>query len=257
MRNSCIIMMLFMFFSAHASDVEREKRLAAEIEDSIIDGDGLYLKANGFEFFNIYTEAETEDVKGAVIILHGRGYHPDWEGVVNPLRVGLTTAGWDTLSMQMPVLEKQAKYYDYVSIFHESFPRMEAGVRYLEGHGVKNIVLIAHSCSVHMAMAWFEESEFKELNGFIGIGMGATDYKQPMKKTFPLGRISIPVMDVYGGDEYPAVIRGAGDRLTQIRQAGNKKSLQISIPGADHYFHNKGDELTKVVSQWLDTLTNE
>ena len=253
-KNVLVIIMLFVFSGVFASDIEREKRLAAEIEESIIDGDVLYLKSNDLEFFNIYTEAETEDDKGAVIILHGRGYHPDWEDVVQPLRVELAAKGWNTLSMQMPVLEKTAKYYDYVPILHQSFPRIEAGIQYLEQQGINNIVLIAHSCSVHMAMSWFESSEFKKLSAFIGIGMGATDYKQPMEKPFPLDRISIPVMDVYGGDEYPAVIKGAGNRLRMMRQAGHKKSLQISVPGADHYFHNKGRELTSVISEWLDTL---
>ena len=253
-KNTFVIIMLLMFSAVFASDIEREKRLAAEIEDSILDGDVLYLKSDDLEFFNIYTEAETDGIKGAVIILHGRGYHPDWEDVVKPLRVGLAARGWNTLSMQMPVLGKKAKYYDYVPILHEAFPRIEAGIRYLEEQGIKNIVLIAHSCSVHMAMSWFEKSGFKKLNAYIGIGMGATDYKQPMEKPLPLDQISIPVMDVYGGDEYPAVIKGAGDRLKMMNQSGHKKSLQISVPGADHYFHDKGEELTSVISEWLDTL---
>ena len=39
-----------------------------------------------------------------MIILHGRGYHPDWAEVANPLRVGLAE-GWNTLSLKMPVLD--------------------------------------------------------------------------------------------------------------------------------------------------------
>ena len=254
MRIISIIMMLFSALNTSASDIEREQRLAAEIEDGIIDGDGLYLISEGFEFFNILTEAQTDKAKGAVIILHGRGFHPDWEDVVNPLRVGLAEKGWATLSMQMPVLEKQAKYYDYVPILHESFPRIEAGIGYLEKQGFSKIILIAHSCSVHMTMAWFEESGFNKLNAYIGIGMGATDYKQVMKKSFPLDRISIPLMDVYGEDEYPAVLREAGNRLVLIKKSGHSKSVQVSVPDANHYFHNKGDELTAVIAQWLDTL---
>ena len=63
LRNAFVFIMLLTFFDASAANLEREKRLAEEIEDSIMDGDALYLKADDFEFINIYSEAETENVK--------------------------------------------------------------------------------------------------------------------------------------------------------------------------------------------------
>ena len=41
-----------------ASDLEREKRLASEIVDSIMDGDAEFLSAGDYEFLAIYTEAD-------------------------------------------------------------------------------------------------------------------------------------------------------------------------------------------------------
>ena len=237
-----------------ASDLAREQRMADEIVDSILDGDAVYLKSGNHEFLNIYTEAAAEPTKGAVIVLHGRGYHPNWEDVVQPLRVGLAESGWDTLSMQMPVLEKSAKYYDYVPIFKESFPRIEAGISYLQQQGHQKIVLIAHSCSVHMVMAWVDAGRFKGIDAYAGIGMGATDYKQPMAKPFPLEKMTVPVLDIYGANEYPAVLNGARLRLEMINKAGNKKSKQQSIAEANHYFTDYGDALLKAMNVWLDTL---
>ena len=94
---SCYLFPLVVFLlfvavlgrEAIASDLEREKRMAAEIVDAILDGDPVMLEADGIEFLSIYTEAMEDPVKGNVIILHGRGYHPDWAEVANPLRVGL------------------------------------------------------------------------------------------------------------------------------------------------------------------------
>ena len=100
---------------ASEPDFARESRLADEIVDVIFDGDPVWLEADGREFLGIYTEAD--DSTAAVIILHGRGFHPDWADTVNPLRVGLVERGYDTLSLQMPVLEKDARYYDYVPVF--------------------------------------------------------------------------------------------------------------------------------------------
>ena len=254
MRVNIVTAILWLVFTevAIASDMAREQRMADEVVDAILDGDAVYLKSDGHDFLNIYTEAE--NAKGAVIILHGRGVHPDWEDVAHPLRVGLVESGWNTLSMQMPVLEKTTKYYDYVPIFKESFPRIESGVSYLQRQGNNKIVLVAHSCSVHMTMAWVDAGRLKNVDAYIGIGMGATDYKQPMAKPLALDKLTIPVFDVYGGNEYPAVLKTAEDRWAMIKRAGNSKSKQQVVPNADHYFTDQGDALLKVVSNWLDTL---
>lgn len=72
---------------AQGSDLEREARLAAEIEGSIVVGEPLYLTADGHDFLALYTLAEP--ARGSTLILHGRGYQPDWPLVAGPLREGL------------------------------------------------------------------------------------------------------------------------------------------------------------------------
>ena len=237
---------------AGASDIAREKRLASQVVDSIIDGEAVFLKSGEHEFLSIYTE--TDEPRGAVIIMHGRGFHPNWEDVAYPLRVGLVEQGWNTLSLQMPVLGKEAKFYDYLEIMDEAMPRIEAGIDYLKQQGIEKIVLISHSCSVHMAMAWVDAGRMRDIDAFVGVGMGAVDYQQPMKKPFPLEKFTVPVLDVYGEDEYPAVIKGAAERLAAMQKAGNPKSKQVTVPGANHYFTDEGDALLEVVGPWLQGL---
>ena len=116
-------------FSCTAADLERENRLAEQIVDAILDGEPIQLSTGKHDFLAIETPAETDKEKGAVIILHGRGTHPDWSQVANPLRTALPAEGWATLSLQMPVLAKDAKFYDYVPIFPEALPRIDAGIR--------------------------------------------------------------------------------------------------------------------------------
>ena len=238
--------------AAFASDLQREKRMADEIVDAILDGDAVFLEASDHEFLSIYTEAD--EPKGTAIILHGRGFHPDWQDAINPLRVGLAESGWNTLSVQMPVLEKQAKYYDYLPLFSEAIPRIEAAIAYAREQQKGKVVLIAHSCGAHMAMAWADTESFESIDAYVGIGMGATDYQQPMKQPFPLDRIKVPVLDVYAENDYPAVLRMAPERLRLIELAANKKSRQVVIKGAAHYYVDKGDALTRVIEQWLQTL---
>ena len=249
-----LLSLLLASQSALASDLAREQRLAEQTEELVFDGEVIYLESAGHEFMNIYMETEAEDVKGAAIILHGRGYHPDWKRVAKPLRIGLPESGWTTLSMQMPVLDKQARYYDYVKIMPEAFPRIEAGIDFLKEEGFKKIVLIAHSCSVHMVMAWLDAKRFRDIDAFVGIGMGATDYQQPMAKPLPLDQLSVPILDIYGSAEYPAVTYGAVERLDFIKRAANKKSAQIIVPEADHYFTDQDEALLEVVSEWMQGL---
>jgi pimeloyl-ACP methyl ester carboxylesterase len=251
-------LLLGLFYAAAAlaagADLEREQRIHNQIVDAIFDGEPLTLSADGHDFLAIHMQSDAEPKKGAAIILHGRGLHPNWETVVQPLRVALPESGWDTLAIQMPVLEKEAKYFDYVPIFPEAYPRIEAAIAYLKEQGVDTIVLIAHSCGAHMAMNWIGEHGDQAIAAYVGIGMGATDYKQPMVEPFPLDRMAIPVLDVYGSKDYPAVLRMAPERRALIEKAGNPQSGQQVIEGAEHYFNGHNDALVETISNWLNGL---
>ncbi len=234
-------------------DLAREKRMASEVEETILDGEVISLSANGQSFMALDMAAEGK-TKGGIIILHGRGFHPNWADAIQPLRTQLPTQGWRTLSLQMPVLEKTAKYYDYVPLFALAAPRIEAGIRYLKDQGIKKIVLLAHSCGAHMAMDWIRKKGDGMIDAYIGAGMGATDYRQKMAQPFPLDSMTVPVLDIYGEKDYPAVIRMATERKTAIDKVGNPKSRQVIVPAADHYFTDQGDALVERVAAWLDNL---
>ena len=245
---------LLIALPVSAADYEREQRLSDQIVDAIMDGEAVDLEAAGRSFLGIHMQSDAEQIKGGVILLHGRGLHPNWESVVQPLRITLPENGWHTLSIQMPVLHKQAKYYDYLPLLPEAQPRIEAAITYLKQQGVENIVLIAHSCGAHMAMHRVRQQGEKGLAAYVGIGMGATDYKQKMPHPFPLEKMSIPVFDIYAENDFPAVLRMAPDRLAMIKKAGNPQSAQLQIPGAEHYFEGYDDELVEAISHWLNGL---
>ena len=237
-------------------DLAREQRMAEQIVDAIFDGEPLELASGEHQFLAILAEAES--AKGTVVILHGRGFHPDWETVVQPLRIGLTKYGWNTLSIQLPVLHKTAKYYDYVDVFPHAIPRIESALDFARQQTPEGkVVVLAHSCGTHMAHHWIthrQSDPSTTFDAYVGIGMGATDYGQKMVEPFPLAKIAVPVFDVFGEKDYPAVLRLAEQRLQLIGVAGNTKSAQQGIPGATHYFQGHEDQLTEVVGQWLDTL---
>jgi pimeloyl-ACP methyl ester carboxylesterase len=255
--NPSLLQKFYNQFTDAKPDYEREDRMIGEIEDAVMDGDVEYLPlSNNREAFSIFMEAETDEVKGGVIILHSRGYHANWDSVIKPVRVGMTTKGWHSLSVQMPVLNKRATYYDYVPIFPYSHERIEAAINFYKELGIDNIVLISHGCGAHMAMSYFDKFGDNNISAYVGIGMGATDYKQKVIKRMPLDIILKPVLDVYGEKDFSGVKRSAPNRKWLMNIANNKQSKQMVIKKADHYYKEKGtaDKLVEVIDDWLSGL---
>ena len=233
-------------------DYEREQRLADQIVDDIFDGEPIWLDANQHKFLGIHTLNE-ESPKGTVIIIHGRGYHPDWPEVAGPLRTGLVEAGWSTLSLQMPVLEKGKKYYDYLPLLPYAHKRIEAAIEYINELDDQTIVLAAHSCGAHMANDWLNQADDAGIDGYIIMGAGATDYQQDLKTPFPFAKMQIPIFDLYGEEEFPRPLDMVPERKALIEQGGNAQSKQQLLPKADHYFQDAGEPLTEAVAEWLNS----
>lgn len=252
-----LFMTAWLFFaaaSAYAFDLQKELRMKNQIVDYIMDGEAVQLQAGSHEFLSIYMESDNLPARGAVIIMHGRGYHPNWPELVYPLRSGLPEHGWNTLSIQMPVLDNEASFYDYLDIVPESLPRIDAAVEFLKQKKIHNIILLAHSCSVHMAVPWLQQNPHRGARAFIGVGMGSTDKGQPMPKPFPLEQIKIPILDIRGEYDYPAVMRNAPRRWASMQKAGNAKSQQRVVEKSDHYFTDRGEALLLEVVDWLNRL---
>ncbi len=239
---------------AFASNLMKEQRMREQVADYVMNGDAIFLHNGSYDFFTIYMQSIVQPAKGTIIIVHGRGFHPNWPELIYPLRIGLPTKGWNTLSIQMPVLSSDKSFYDYLEILHEAHPRLNAAVQYLHKKGEDNIILLAHSCGVHMAFDWLHESPSSGITAFIGIGMSSVDRGQPMLKPFALEDIKIPVFDIYGEYDYHSVQLNAPQRLMRIDQAGHPKSKQQRIDKANHYFTDRNDILLKEISFWLDSL---
>ncbi|MDC9715578.1 MAG: DUF3530 family protein [Gammaproteobacteria bacterium] len=238
-------------------DLLREQRMVDEIADAVMDGDVEYLPLkNDKEVFSIFMESEADKPKGGVIILHNRGQHANWADAIKPLRTGLTEQGWHTLSVQMPVLGKEAKYYDYVPIFPYSHERIDAAIDFYHEKGINNVVLIAHGCGAHMAMSYVDKYNSDKIKAFVGIGMGATDYKQKIVNGFPLNKMPVPLLDIYAAQDFSGVRNLSVYRGKLIKMAGNKKSAQIIVKDSDHYYksNKSAERLITKVGDWLNAL---
>ncbi len=248
----CAVILEIPAFGDDVPDYDREARINEQIEPYLFDGDAVWLSDGEREFLSVHIEVEAS--RGAIILLHGRDVHLDEEELIGPLRVGLSEHGWDTLSVQMPVLEKGKTYYDYVPILKYAHPRIEAAVRYLEEQGATTIVLAAHSCGVHMANDWMNSVSDPPIDGYIAMGLGTTDAGQDLQTPFPIGNLAIPVLDIYGTREYPRPLDMVPYRQELLKQNGNPMSMQIPVEGATHFFHGYGQVMVGKLAGWLDGL---
>lgn len=240
------------------SDTDKEQRWANQIVDFLIEGESQWLQAGEQRFLSIYTPSAVERPKGAVVLLHGRGVHPDWPQVIQPLRTQLPQKGWATLSIQLPVLPNKAGLEEYVPLFEESPVRIKAALDFLEQRGFKNIVLMGHSLGNNMATDFLAHSRDKRVQAFVGVSMEAA--RQPKKfevldNVVGLFQVKVPVLDIYGSEAIEPVIKSVDRRAYVIYQALNKKSRQIEIKGANHFFQGFENELVQTITLWLDKAT--
>jgi pimeloyl-ACP methyl ester carboxylesterase len=250
-----IITLTVLSFTTLASDLAKEKRWADQIVDAILDGDAAWLNDGTSEFLGIYTEA-VEDKSRAVIIMHGTGIHPDWQQVIQPLRVGLTEYNWNTLSIQMPILPNEAEYTEYAPLYDEVAPRINAAIKYLQDNGSNNIILVGHSQGAAMT-AYYLSTPRKDVSGFVAIGMASFADDPRMNSIKALEKINVPVLDLYGGEDLELVLSSSRARAESANIAGNKNYTQVKLPGSNHFFDGRENELVESVAGWLDKLAEK
>ena len=247
-KNLLLLCFVSLALNAHASDLAKEKRWADQVIEAILDGDAVWLNDGAHDFLGIYTEAEEESGR-AVIVMHGTGVHPDWTQVVQPLRVGLTEHGWNTLSIQMPVLANEAKHEDYAPLYDEVAPRIDAAIAYLKENGLKQIVLIGHSQGASMT-AYYLSAKDKDVGGFVAIGLSGHAEDIRMNGVSSIEKIKVPMLDLYGDEDLEGILESTKSREVAAQKSANKDFSQRKIQG-NHFYDGNEEGLVDAVSDWL------
>jgi pimeloyl-ACP methyl ester carboxylesterase len=223
------------------SDYAREKRWAEQIVPTLVSGEAVWLEAPRTEkFLGIYTEAPS--AKGAIILAHGLGVHPDW-GVIGELRTRLADAGYTTLSVQMPLLAADAPAARYPVLFWEADARFAGALTYLRRKHYNKIWLVSHSMGSRMANHYISAHPQVPLAGWISLSISSGDIG-------PLKRIKFPVYDVYAENDLEAVVMGAPKRAAALKPL--RGSSQTMVFGADHYFAKKEKDLVSLIRLLLE-----
>jgi pimeloyl-ACP methyl ester carboxylesterase len=224
------------------SDYAREKKWSDEVVPGIVVGDALFLEQrSGHKFLSIYTEAT--NAKASVVLVHGVGAHPDW-GLIGRVRSALPDHGYATLSVQMPVLAQAARIEEYHSTFAEAGERLKIATDFLRAKGYTKVAIVSHSMGSRMTHDYLTRDANARASAWVCIGWASEDSD--------FSRVSIPVLDLFGENDLPSVLKGATRRAASLKHTLG--SQQIKAPATDHYFSNHHVELIKYVREFLDKV---
>ena len=221
----------------------REKRWADEIVPGVVVGDALRLKTgDGIEFLALYTQAER--AKGAVLLMHGPGLHPD-HGITGELRVHLADRGYTTLSLQMPILAAEVDDGGaYRALFPEAARRIAAGMQFLQGKGAGRIFLVSHAMGAGMANDYLRRNRNAPVSAWVALSFyGVFD---------ALDGPAFPILDLYGAADYRG-IRGPADERAQILRA-RPGSKQLAVPEGGRFLAGGEKTVLREVAAFLDAL---
>ena len=235
-----LILLSNIVFAQVVPDYAKEARWASFVEDGLMDGDVVWLINGDREFLTILTESESDSSKVA-IVMHGLGVHPDWIGVIQPLRLSLTEQGYHTLSIQLPVLANGVDGKEYDALNGDSDKRIQAAVDYILSTGKSADLLVAHSRGTTMATYYLASHLKHPFKKFVAVGMngGSIPY---------LPDITIPTLDLYGTEDIDPVLTTVKQR--QAASIHNTRYSQKQITG-DHFFNDQNELLTQTVGDWL------
>ncbi len=226
------------FASEGAADYAREKKWADEVVPGLVVGDPVYLQTprGHHKFLTLFTPVN--DTTKAVIVVHGMGIHPDW-GMVGTLRTELADRGFTTLSIQMPILAADARSEAYPPTFPEAAERIGEAVAFLKGKGYSQLAIVSHSLGSRMSHVYLTGKPDAAVKTWasLGISMGA----------YQTGEL--PVLDLYGENDLPPVLKLAGERKGSLKAAGSKQQV---IQRADHFFTSREGEMVAAVADFLN-----
>lgn len=230
-----------------APNLKREKIIYQQNLKEIFDGEHNFVDYKYGEFSLIEIFDDNND--SAILFLHGRGLYPNEQKLAYPIRTELSNK-YNTYSIQLPVLKKLSTYYDYTKIFYDSDERIKSAIEYISTKNA-NIIVVAHSCGVHMLMSLINNEKLSEnISSLVLIGSGAVDKGQKLIYKYPYSKIPIPILDIYGEYDFNYVISKADERK-RIIETINNKSKQIQIKSSNHYHEDNSSELIAHVKKWL------
>ena len=223
------------------SDFAREKRWADQVVPSIVVGEATFLRsADGVRFLALW--AAPEKPRGAVMLLHGPGLHPN-HGITGELRVALVDRGYATLSLQMPVAPPEVDDGEaYRALYPEAGERILAGLAFLRAKGYARAAVVSHAMGSGMFYAWWRKSRDPAIAAWVAMSFFGV-FEDVAGAPFP-------VFDVYGAEDYRGIRGNAEERMEVLAKV--KGARQLAVPEGGRFLAGGEAALLREVPAFLD-----
>lgn len=219
------------------------------------------LKSGSKSFIALYRKQTSGNPQGGIILLHGRGTHPDWQTIIRPIRKALPKYGWSTLSIQLPVLDNEKKLIDHVKLFDPSVERINAAISYLKSQNIRNIAIIGYELGATIGAYSLTKIKGDGIKAYVGISMLSTRKNRTLDTSLSLALVKTPVFDIYASNDTDDVLAATVERTSLIYQhrrlqpqGRDPKSVryrQWQVDGAGPKYLSYENHLVKRIRSWL------
>ena len=105
-----------------------------------------------------------------------------------------------------------------------------------------------------MLMSYIRSNKLPpHIKSLVLIGSGAVDKGQRLLNPYPYAKITVPILDIYGENDFRLVLKRSKDRRQSIEEISGK-SKQVEIKLSNHYHDDNSNEIIDQVNKWLSTL---
>ncbi|MFK8068031.1 MAG: DUF3530 family protein [Gammaproteobacteria bacterium] len=170
-----------------------ESEISTQIEKALTTGEAIWLGEEGANFLGLYKSNSFKETLGGILFLHDMGSNSDWPNLIKPLRLAFPKKGWDTLSIQLPMVNVDAEKTAYLSHFDEAVSRTNAGIEFLKQKGLTSIVILGHGMGSIVAIFDLNKNPQELVKGLIAMSLSGSDtIKPPLKETPPSEKLTAP-----------------------------------------------------------------
>jgi len=221
----------------------RESNINEQFVQEQFDSDIINIRLDDNKTFVMLQNVESTNT-APILLLHGRGLYPNEPLVMNPIREGLESE-YNIFSIQLPVLDKGATYYDYKKIFTYSNERiLKVLEKIYSEHG--KVIIIAHSCGAHMLGSYLDSKGSLYLDSVVLLGAGAVD-KDQTADFFDYSSLGIKLLNVYGEFDHNSVVQ----HNSYLMSLESENITHIMINDADHYYRDQSESVLLILKKWL------
>ena len=190
------------------ADLQSTQRLeAAWTEAADLDGEVVELAAGETSFVAIHRPQTRDTATGSVVLLHGRGTNANSHRVIRPLRIGLSEHGWNTLSLQLPLVQAGAAESAWLDNVDVIKARLQSALDWLTQRNQRNQVVIGVGDSALLALRLVATQRPQSVRALVLLSVPA-DFSADTDRQ-ALTDLERPLLDVFAERDTVPVAQGA------------------------------------------------